>query len=216
MSDNEENKEAMADPEPCPCGCEECSLAARCDQCKADAFFTDVIRIVFGSVPDGAVSEAVVLAELEVIIQKAKSAMRENADLKGQVGEAQIDADRLRAELMKAKHTGQSGADIALKTSQVLSRLKKVYGDDLNWDNIGERVEETVQRLQAQAPLLRLAESELARMKKRLGDLGGGNDSVAGDNDDLRQRLDSLEGDLAFVRLISRIGGRILRLDTPR
>jgi len=243
MSDNEEKTEAVADADPCPYGCEECSSAGRCDRCKADAFLADVTRLVLGAVPAVAVSEAVVLAELEVMIQKAKSAVKENTDLKAKNGSLNIQVSTLKAELTQSRQKERVGADIAIKASQALSKLQGVYGDDLSWDNIVDRAGGAVSRLQAQAPLMAAAEAELAEMRRRLADLdpqaaqeadgqsgrGGmpplpefrrppfpGRSQGAPGGEGLEHRMDVLEGDLEFFRVIGRLGGRLLGLDSRR
>lgn len=231
----------------CPYECEECSDAGRCDRCKMDAFVSDVARLIFGMVPEqGSVTESMILAELQLLVQKGKDAQKENTELKARSGKLAADVDKAKVDLLQSQQKERVGSDVAIRASNALSRMQAAYGDDLTWENVVERTTGALVRLQSQAPLMQAAESELERMRARLAQLEAEDSNLNGaeiphdriphmpgfrspgfppfppipsgspveDCGNLVSgRLESLEQDLAFFRLIGKIGGRLLGLD---
>jgi len=145
----------------------------------------------------------------------------------------QADIDELEIHLNKSECRETDIRNDVIKAHSVLDQLRKVYGDTLSWDNLVERAGGAAMHLQAQAPLMQAAESELTRMRERLAVLeeenerlkscdvfAGGGIPVDGScsssccdghvpSDD-RTRIDSLEDDLEVFRVVGRFVSRIL------
>jgi|GEM_PF-4401894 len=215
------------------CDRNDCSDDKCCDQSGLEAFVSDVTKLVLGTCPeDGAINQALVLAELTLLIERSQKLQLENTDLKTQIGVANTNVDRIQTELIQSRQKSLSGSDVVVRASKALSKMQAAYGDDLNWENVVERTTGALVRLQSQAPLMQAAEAELERMRGRLAELERmraceanpgvrehedappfGAPSVSRTNIGADARLDALENDLAFVRLLSKVGSRFLGLD---
>lgn len=240
----EEVEESKGDEHDCPYDSERCPSGGMCARCEADIFAQEVTKLVYGGSANAEINDAMLLAELDILISDARKARSESAQLKADVGKAKIEIDRLTVRLTQQSSMKGAAAEVVVKASQALSQLQAAYGDDLNWDNIAERANGTVRRLQAQAPLVQAAEGELRRMRERLAQLEKENEAFRGDTEKtiedmtspcadpwnraslnpsacrpsgeglIGARLMSLEQDLQFFRIVGRLASRLLGVDS--
>jgi len=176
-----------------------------------------VAEAIFGSNKSAwAMPATMVLSELQNKMHRARELESAVVSAKKSVGDMSIENDRLRADLIHARRNA-GDAKGSVQANEALAKMAAVYGDDLTWGNVVKRTTDAVRQLQTQAPLMQAAEMELKRMRERISTLEHGapvDPSQEGHSGDIDKRLMSLEHDLRFFRLLSRVASRLLGMDS--